>query len=79
MPYTQRHKRLLIKSPTLLLRRRLVSSVVNEVRYRTLDALWQNLLDLLGDNRVLTVVQCVCLGGRLAGGAVGGVKLSKGY
>jgi hypothetical protein len=62
-------------SSTLLLCRGLVSSVVNEVRYRTLHALGQNLLDLLGDNRILAVVQRVCLGGGLAGGAAGRVEL----
>jgi hypothetical protein len=62
-------------SSTLLLCRGLVSSVVNEVRYRTLHALRQDLLDLLGDNRILAVVQRVCLGGGLAGGTAGRVNL----
>jgi hypothetical protein len=48
---------------------------VNDVWYRTLHALGQDLLDLLGDNRVLAVVQCVCLRGRLAGSAASGVDL----
>jgi hypothetical protein len=62
-------------SSTLLLCRGLVSSVVNEVRYRTLHALGQDLLDLLGDNRILAVVQRMCLGGGLAGGTAGRVDL----
>lgn len=55
--------------------RRLVASVVDRVRYRALNALGKNLLDLLGDDGVLAVVQGVCLGGRLAGSAAGRVDL----
>jgi hypothetical protein len=47
----------------LFLRRRLVSSIVNEVGHRALHALGQNLLNLLGHNRVLAVVERVCLAG----------------
>jgi hypothetical protein len=45
----------------LFLRRRLVPSVMNEIRHRALHALGQNLLDLLRHNRVLAVVERVCL------------------
>jgi hypothetical protein len=60
-----------------LLRRRLVASVVNNIRHRALDALGQDLLDLLGDDRVLAVVEGVRLGGGLGCVAAGGVDLSQ--
>jgi hypothetical protein len=59
----------------LLGRRRLVSSVVDHVGHSALHALGKDLLDLLGNNRVLAVVECVCLGCRLAGISAGGVDL----
>jgi hypothetical protein len=59
----------------LLGSRWLVSSVVNRIGYCALHALGKNLLDLLGNNGVLTIVQCVSLGGRLACVAAGGVDL----
>jgi hypothetical protein len=63
----------------LFLRRRRISSVVNDIRHGALHALGKNLLDLLGHNRVLAVVQCVRLAGRLAGCAAGGVDLLSTY
>lgn len=60
---------------TILARRLFVASVVNRVGKGALNRLGNDLLDLLGDNGVLAIVQGVGLGSRLVSLAVGGVDL----
>lgn len=54
---------------------RLVPSIMNHIRHSALYALREDLLDLLGHDRILAVVQGMRLAGRLACGAAGGMNL----
>jgi hypothetical protein len=66
----------LVLSNPLLRRRRLVASVVDRVGHGALNGFGKDLLDLLWDNGVFTVVQGVRLAGRLACVAAGWVDLA---
>jgi hypothetical protein len=50
---------------------------VDRVRKSAFNRLGNDLLDLLGNNRVFAIVQGVGLGGGLVGLAAGGVDLEK--
>ena len=60
---------------TVVAKRLFIASVVDRVGNSALNGLRKDLLDLLGDDRGITAILGVCLGGGLVSLALGGVDL----